>query len=352
MPRYDFVLDMNLPKYANVTDKQIPEIILRKMTIGRVKADKPCIIFLAGGSGEGKTMTAARFAEVLTRGEVDETFLDNQIIYTPYEYTKKLRWILFNKDSGKRNILIFMEARELIKSKLWFTLINQAISDVNALSRQIKPLIFILMSQDIGDIEKDVRKTINFFGICNRPGRKRTKLSYYRISKSQLIEKPKMIQKRLKGLIRKKGSNDWEKIIVRNFVMNLPGKDTMDKLKERDFKAKSEIIIGKLDAMDRVLDKEIPKALRIDRLVETVTKDTRILNLILLRGKKGSVKVKKDFQTVYNLKPDEFKDFEKKLLHRLFEMGLLSKPEEIKADALDTEDKSEGEPEPESENDV
>lgn len=296
--------------------------IIRSLFLSRVKQNKPCIVCVTGGSGEGKSYAALQFLETLE----DMPDLHNQIIYTPFEYSQKLKWILFDPAAKDYFTLILMEARELVKSKTWFSVINQSISDVNALSRTIKPIVFIVLSQDINDIDKDIRKTINFFGRCVRPQDSNTKLYLNKVWKGIDLNNPKMYHRRLNGdLIHPDGTT--QKITISRFIMTKPSKENIDLFEALDIKAKKEIILKKLSNIDKALNKEMPQGTKIDELVNQISSKPELLTACLKRGRGGVMTMQKYIKDLYGLSTDEFKTLEVDLKKKLIDQGILSAPE-------------------------
>lgn len=316
----DFFIRKEVPMDNIGTD------ILRHITANRIKNDKPCIILNTGDSGEGKSSVALKIAEAARPSEVKdvETFLTKQVIYTPFEYADKLEWILFNKEAKKRHVLVFMEARELVKAKTWYSVINQSIADVNAMSRSVKPLIFILVTQDAGDIDKDQRKPINFYGVCNRPLFKgEVHFKFYRVHKTRWLENPRMHQRTLKGIVNM-GNNEFKLVYLHEFLMKMPNRVLWRRFRELDKEAKTNIIKSKLDRMRQLLEVEKPKFTRLEGLVEVIIREPSILQWAMKRTKAGRIRLKPELATLYNLSVKELRETEKILLDKLTETGMMS----------------------------
>jgi len=290
--------------------------ILSHLFKNRLTVKKPCIIFLGGQSGEGKSWGALELMSVTFPEEVEdeETFTSKQIIYTPSEYKAKLEWILFSKEAKDKHVLIFMEARELIKSKLWFSIINQVIGDINAMSRTVKPLCFVILSQSIGDIDKDTRKTITFYGVCARPFKQNTRMSLYKVYLGTFINRPLIMQRKIKGkVIYKDGKEEWWSL--KKFVLSKPKESLTRTFEILDKKVKSGIIRKKLEKLDKTMMKDKPMMGKLERLVEIITKDDDMRNIYTKRVKGGKIKIKKDhidvLQETYNLSGFDLKELER-----------------------------------------
>lgn len=315
MPRgyIDFVLYVD--KHQDMT---IAEQILQKLTTDRIKAKKPSIIFIAGDSGEGKSMTSVKIAE-LVEPDID---MDKQVIYTPFEYPDKLQWMLFNPESKGRHVVFMAEARELVKAKLWYTLINQSIADVNAMSRTVKPLIFIINSQDISDVDKENRRLLTYYGYVVRPLSGKVNLKLYKINKSRhTIDNPKMRLKKLTGHLVQNGH--YKKFRIAKFKVSLPSDKIRKEFEDRDFKAKKDVILKKLDAMRKALKKDMPTMSRLEETVEFMAKEHAILKKFIGRSKSGKIRINKAVGKLFNLSKEDFPVFETMMVERLKKENLI-----------------------------
>lgn len=298
--------------------------VIERLIGNRINEGKPCITFFHGGSGEGKSMAQLRFLEIIE----DEPDLENQIIYTPHEYAQKYRNFIFNKNLKKLKTLIMVEGRVLVKKTLWSTLINQSIGDVNALSRSLKRINFSIGSQFITDVDKDTRKTINFTAYCTRPVRQKTRVYLRRIwMPSTDIEQPRMKTKTIKGLL-KYPDGTIEYTQADNFVMNLPKKDLRKRFEELDYQAKAKIIKNRLDELEKVLNKDLPKASRLEKIAETMIREPGILETIMQRGRRGTFKIRKDYKNLWDLSDGDLKELQVMVQEKMIKKGLVEEAKE------------------------
>lgn len=325
----DFYCDLQ----SEDKNKSTARVIFEHIFIKRLKQNKPCIVFIGGDSGEGKTWSVIRLLEELQ----DKPDVENQIIYTPFEYTKKVNWILFNKESKGKNILIFMEARELVKGKTWYSIINQAISDVNALSREIKPLLFIVVSQHPKDIDSSVRTTINYYGRCSRPQDANTRLSLNKTWKNWDLNSPKIYQRKIKGVIVGR-DGDKKNVTIRRFIMNAPSADIIAKVQQLDRHAKEKIIKQKLLNIDKALAKEISNKDKIGEIADSITKNPATLTQFIKKDRKGNITIKPIYKTIYDLNDVEFKELSSRINDLLIEQGIIHRPEARAEDDEDLKD--------------
>ena len=297
--------------------------IIRNITVNRIKAKKPTIIGITGDSAEGKSYTGLAIADIVNQefGVDTAEVIDDTVVYTPLEYTKKFDRILFDKDLKKVHTFMIDEGRELIKSKLWYDFVRQAIADVNAMHRQIKPLVVIVVSQDIGDVLRDVRKTLTFYGKCMRPLSGNVHFTLYRLWKDERdLENVKLRKRKLRGHLIKDGRKVV--FVVNKFRVRLPRKEIVEKYEKLSFERKATIIRNKLEALLKQIEKEIGHQFdKVDQLVTYYTEHPELLNIILER-KRNKIRVKKEFKQMHDLTQTEVKEFEKRLLERLAEKGL------------------------------
>lgn len=303
--------------------KSFGEEFVKNVYLNRVRAKKPVNTFLGGWSGEGKTWAVCRKAEILA----DEQGLDKNIIaekcmiYTPFEYASKYKWILNKRKSGKYNILVMMEARELVNAKDWQTIINRIISDTNALSRAIKRIMLFVISQDIGDVDKGVRKTINYYGECRRPYDGATRIKFWKLRRGGFIENPRLYQRQFTGLSR--NNNEYETIKVNTLIMKKPSKDFRNLVDEIDLQKKKEILFPKLEELDRKLKRSLPKSTKLERIAEIISKEHKLTSLVVSRNKAGVIKLKKYIPQIYSLTKKETKELEKLIYDKLRNKGII-----------------------------
>lgn len=305
---------------------RITKEILKVLTLHRIKGNKPCIIFIEGKSGEGKTVASVKLIEVI-RGFVEQQLnetldIEKQYVYTPFEYPDKLEWILKSPEAKDKHVLVFGEARNLVKAKTWFSVINQSIGDINAMSRGIKPLIFIVISQNIKDIEKDTRFTIDYQVKCSRVIGQNSKIRWYRVFMTDNIENPRLRKRRVTGTIILDGKS--YKITLKTITVTMPNKELMEQVDSLDREHKLKIIMKKLDKMRKVLRKELPRGTRLEEIADNIIKEQGALNLVIRRGKGGTMKVRREIQKVYDFSEQDFRDFEKILREKLQNRGVIN----------------------------
>lgn len=299
------------------TLEEIGERIIEHLTINRIKANKPSIFFLTGESGEGKNYTGLAIEDIITQYYDIELLdvIDTSIIYTPLEYSKKMNQILYSPKYKKLHVIMTDEARDLINARLWYTFINMAIADINAMHRGVKPLVPIIVSQFIKDIDPSIRRTIQFYGKCNRPIGKNTLLQLYRLWKDDRdLDNPRLRKRRVTGFMKTK--EDYHKVILKEIMVKLPRKEIIKEYDKISFERKSLILKKKFEKLQQRLEKELGGGGdRINELVKHYTKNPELLKYITIR-KGNNYHIKKEFKEIHDLLPSDVKEFE----NRLFEI--------------------------------
>jgi len=247
---FDFVV-----KYC----ENLGEEIIKHITVNRIERNKPSILAITGESGEGKSYTALRIAEIINNhyGLDTAEYVDDIVVFTPLEYKEKIENILFNPDLKDLRVLIIDEARELIKSKLWYDFIVQAIADICNIHRRIKPLVLIVVSQFWQDIVKDVRRSVTFYGKCFRPlYGNHVYLRMYRVVKSDAnLENPRMYKRYLRGFIVKDGR--YQFVTVKQFKIRKPSNAVIEEYEKLSYMKKEEIIDIKMRKLMERIEKDL-----------------------------------------------------------------------------------------------
>lgn len=233
------------------TLEELTERILYSIWINRLKAKKPVRIFVSGKSGEGKSFSAIRLQELLFKmqGLDIHKHFDVVNVLNPLQYTEKLDALLTDKALKKVNIICMHEAREIIKAQDWQKFVNTAIADVHAMSRTVKRMIFMIISQGIKSISKEMRYTIDFYCTVVRYRGKRPRLTIHVLYTDERdLEKPKLRRRRLSGYI-VLPNGKWRRFVPQYFEMKMPDKELTKRFEKLDFEGKSAIIKNKLERL-------------------------------------------------------------------------------------------------------
>lgn len=323
----DFIIDYN--NDPKVMGKQI----LQNITVNRLKAKKPCIIFIGGDSGEGKSCLGLKIVDVVNKyyGIKTAEVLNDCVVYLPIEYLTKLDNCLHwkkNKREDLKNLHVIMidEAREVVRARDWYTFLNRAISDCNAMSRRIKPLVLIIISQFIKDIDREIRYTLSFYVECQRPLTGRTRVSFERIWKNTYdLERPKLCKRPLVGFI--KDGKNYSKFYPR-FEANLPPKEIFNRYDEENFKAKSRILRKRIEETIRKMEKQVNIFSKVDSLVKFyIEHPDQIMKILDPKYKKG-FRIRKDFKDMHDITKTELEEFEKRIYKEGLKKDLFRDPGE------------------------
>lgn len=318
------------------TAEDLSARIIYSLFVRPLKLKKPRIIFISGDSGEGKSVGAIRLQELLCKIQgidINKHFKDMNV-FTPLEYPHKLDAILNDTKLKKVNIICMHEAREIIKAKQWHNFLTQSIADVNAMSRSIKRICFIIISQFIRDITSDVRYTLNYYCKMQRVGGV-SKMYVFRIWKDDKdLEKPKLKKRKIRGkLILPNGRRRM--YCPEYLIINKPDEKLLTIFDELDTQSKAKIIRKKINTLIKEMEKDLTdENKKILAMVEWYKQHPAELDRI------GKVKRKKfilndNFNHIHDLVPQERDEFVK-LLQKELETQQLIQTEGDNAGQHDT----------------
>lgn len=306
--------------------------ILQHITVNRLEAKKPCTIFISGDSGEGKSSLGLKILSAVNDYYNIDTFetLHDSIVYLPTQYMTKfdniVHWKMNNRlDLKDAHVLIVDEAREVMAAKDWHTFVNRAIASCTVLSRRIKRMVFIIISQFITDIDSDMRHTLSFYAECMRPLSGRTRVTIERVWKNTFdLERPRLCKRPLVGWIANDGSMSK---FYPHFESIMPEKKIFEKYDNESFKAKSKILKMRLEETIRRMEKHINIYDKVENLVDFYIKNPGQLTTIVDPHYK-IFRLRKQFKDMHDLTRTEQSEFQKRLEEKLKEKGMLSNEEE------------------------
>jgi len=307
------------------TSEDLTKKIIYSLIVNPLKYKKPRIVFLSGDSGEGKSWGALRLMQILCeiQGINIKDYLDIINVHTPLEYPTKLDKILFDKSCKKINMICMHEAREVIKAKMWYAFLNQAVGDINAMSRSIKRLCIIIISQFIRDISTDIRYTINYYVKSRRPMGLKPRLYWWVMWKDDRdLEKPKLRKRKIRGfLIYPDGK--YRKFEPAYLEVNRPDEELIKAFEQADLESKKGIIKKKiskmLKEMKEDLDIDNPK---VANMVEWYSTHVEQLQLIGKRCRK-KWKIKPEVKAMHDLTDIEVIEFQTKINQKLKDQGVV-----------------------------
>jgi hypothetical protein len=225
------------------------------------------------------------------------------------------------------------EAREIIKAKQWHSFLTQSVADVNAMSRQVKRLCLMIVSQFIRDITNDMRYTLNYYMIVKRPKGKKARLYFHVLWKDDRdLDKPKLRKRKLSGyLVYPNGR--YRRLVPQYFEMSKPSKKTEMMFEEADRASKTVIIKNKLSKLMAEMKADVGELNnKVNAMVEWYMKHPDNLNLIGKQHKNGW-RINKEIREMHDLSREEAIDFEKSLNTNLRKQGFFK--EETQEELLD-----------------
>lgn len=314
------IADFSVP-YKEDLAEQTEDILYDCFVERRINQDKPCVIAIDGGSGEGKSETGLKITDVIFKRQGIDLleWLDYVEVYTPFEYATKLNNILFSKDPNikKLNVFIIDEARIALDSDKWRDFVQQAIDDVQTLSRGIKPMIFIFITNTLKNIQSSSRYTINYEIEVGRAPNNPAEARIFRFGfDNRDPDKIKFVKSTMMGLIQKDGIR--YRVYPSKIVMRRCRPELVKKYKDLANQAKTNILLKKMELMQKRLEKETGYGIsRIEAMFLYYSEHREEFQKILIKGHKR-LTLDKDFVKAHDLTNSQVKEFllrmEKKLV--------------------------------------
>ena len=315
MVPHDFCIRYN--PFKGEGEKEITERLLYTLVIKRIKANKPTVWFIGGDSGEGKSSTALTIQHALCNS-MGISLLDNlehMNIMHPKEYADKLKNLLYSKDPTIKKLRFFClhEARTIVNAKDWNSKLAKLISNVNAMSRAIKPLCMIIISQFIKDIQTTVRYTLTYYSTITRPlNGGYGNLRIYKLYKDDSdLEKPKIKKRLIQGYIMKAKhinadplvESDWERVWTRlkSIKLHKPDKDVYEKFIKLDVEGKTDQMLKEMEEMSEQFKIESGEEdNKINKIANHYTSNVTTLALISKKVR-GEWRIKPDVKQMHGL---------------------------------------------------
>jgi len=299
--------------------------VIRHLTVNRINSNKPVIILLVGGSGEGKSYTGLKIMDVINKwhGIKTSEHLEDQVVYTPLEYADKMDAILHDKDKKKLKVLMIDEAREIVSSALWYSFVNRAIADVNALHRTIKPIVLIVVVQSIKDVDPSTRRTVQYYFKCARPLGKSVNLYPFRLwHDDRNLDAPRLRKRTLRGYYVK----DHHKVKFRpkKMIITKPPNEITKPYDKINKDRKSKILKKKFETLITKIQKEVGIDDRVEKLVDWYMTHPELFDLVNKRYR-GRIRVDDGFKARHGLTKVEIKEFEIELDKRIQESDMVDK---------------------------
>lgn len=318
-------------KYDPSKDTQydLAKKIVYALIVRKLKQNKPRIVFGVGESGSGKSMSFLTLQMMMleAQGLKLEEYIDDINVYVPLEYPQKIKRMLFEKELKKVNIICLHEAREVLNAKLWFSFINRAIANVNAMSRGIKPLCIMIISQLAVDVSTDVRRTMNFYLKMSRPSGRNARIYINTVwIDDRDLERPKIRKRRISGyLVYPNGT--WQPYRPEYLEVKMPPKHIAEHFDRKDVEAKGAITRSQMNKLMVEIQKEVGKSdSKVEVMVEWYLSHQEQMGAIL-QSRKGNIKLKPEFKKMHQMTDEETESFQTKLQEAMVKGGLMEKAE-------------------------
>jgi hypothetical protein len=299
-------------------DENLIKKIIYNLTLKRLKGHKPCIIGIFGKSSEGKSYAGLRIQEILAElnGFNLKENLEVANVFLPIEYPEKINKLLNDEKYKKVCVICMHEARTVISAKLWFDFVTQAIADINAVHRRIKPLVVIIISQSINDITKEMRTTLDYYIKATRPINDRTRLKIYSFWEDDTdIANIKLRKRKIKGII-VNPDGSMRKFRPMYWELRKPSKEIAKAFDKIDLLSKKEIFQKRIkDMVSKMkMDLNLPEK-KIDNIVDFYMQNPNNL-LTIIEKRQGKIRIKKDVMDFHDLNKNELVMLEKKFRER------------------------------------
>jgi ABC-type dipeptide/oligopeptide/nickel transport system ATPase component len=321
---YDFIVHYT-PDKKEMFDRIFYSLIVER----RLKMNKPCVINITGASGEGKTMVALRIMDALAKTQdlpPLEQYLGDVMIFNPRQFHDVIAKIRNKKDPlfWKINFLDIDEARDLLPSKEWRSKTNQAISDTNAIMRGIKPILIIITSQYVRDVDVSVRRTYNFIIKATRTPKQPSRLEIHALYENDNdIENTKFLRRRLVGKIIMPNGK-VERVKGLSIMSELPRPELRKLYKDLEEENKNKILDRRLQMLANEWSgqKGVDELRKAVELAEYYALNPGQMGEILL-VKHNKIKLKEKFNQLHAFDTQQKKEFTSRLAYLMKNRGLV-----------------------------
>ncbi len=137
------------------------ETFFKQIINNHLKNKKNIFIMICGGSGEGKSYTALKIAEII-QPDFNPAI---QIAYFAWQFLK----VIENAKKKKYKVIILDEAHTTIPATKWFDYVNKAVHYVTTTFRQLHTLCVLIVTPNIKLIDKRLREICNYYAVAWRP---------------------------------------------------------------------------------------------------------------------------------------------------------------------------------------
>lgn len=289
--------------------------IFRHMLVKPLRSGMPLTIALVGKSRVGKSVFALLLQDIIYKDYGDDflEILEHVVLIKPNHYATKVKAILKQEEPihKKCRTLQMDEAKFLINSDEWQSLRSKTIRTVAATSATIKPLVFFIVAQMLGDIDSKTRRTIDYlFTIKRSPGQKPKVVPYVFYEKIDDLDRVKIKPRRVIGMIEYPNGKFVQ--YTPTFRPQLPRQELLDKYHSFEEKDKREEIFALLDDIEKEADRLSGKdKIKLKEFADYLVLNPQKLEEVgMINKRTGKWKFSKDALGRYNYSPKEFKEIE------------------------------------------
>ena len=309
------------------------ERILYSLFVKRLKANKPVIAAVIAKSGEGKSWAMNKLFEALMSAQgislVDNLdFFRVGSVTNPLQYSEKVDKILTDKAYKKLNVLNIHDAG-MLNEKNWQSFINLVVSDVNNLSRKLKPLALFYIAQYIKSVGSQVRPTLTHYITLSRPLKGNSRMTIEIVYNDERdLEKPKLRKRRVSGFVVDPKDGSYQRFVPSYFEMSPPSKALIAEFDILDYEGKEVYLKNKLSKLLAQMKAEIGDVSeRVSLVLDYYKGNPDLLSVVAHRGKRGW-KLNSRFREVHDFTVAEERLFSKRLNESLKDKGFLSEDKE------------------------
>jgi len=274
--------------------------VIRRIIYNRIEMKKNCFFMLVGDSGEGKSYTALRIAEIVQEDFDPKT----QVVYTPDQYLDVINYAV---EKRKTKVIILDEAHVTIPARLWLSFTNLAVGLVTTTFRRLKSLAVLIVSPDINWVEKMVRESCNYYAICERKRRggnyENVYADVFRVLRNRYdIEKTKTYLRRIPCYSVPLGKT----YIIEKLVFSLPSQQLIDAYEECSYKFKKMLLERKLLEIKKQISRSLNVIISVDEAIRALQESEELREAVLRYDKKGKAILKKSALNYFKLTDLEF----------------------------------------------
>jgi ABC-type dipeptide/oligopeptide/nickel transport system ATPase component len=296
---------------SDITDRQkIGELVIKKAILARLESKKNTFIAIVGGTGEGKSYTALRIAEL-----IEPNFdVREQIIYYPQQFLN----IIQNAINKNYKVLMLDEAHTTIPARLWYNFTNLAINFVASTFRQLKALVLIIVTPSIGWIDKTIREMINFYGVVFRrlPDRP-VELRLYEVAYDYFNLREEYPYLRKLKFVYRRGVCKLDTVIV-----GMPSQKLIEEYEKVSSEYKRKLLENQLkNVLGKIEKATVTSTANISEIANTLIENQKLLFTLMKKRKEGMELKKGEVKRLFKLSDSEFEQLNAEVIEKIKALG-------------------------------